>query len=148
MPAFPWLQEKGGEAQGPLGEGLAGRRGKVTTRRRLVLGKPISHICPTFAEAGGNVEASFPGSKQGQAQPQLHPGIFIFSVPNPESPLQAGQEWFLHDRSLPLSNTLLSNYPVYGRDKNAESQGSDLGAGSGSLPGWPHYESSEALRGG
>lgn len=31
-----------------------------------------------------------------------------------------------------------------------QSQGSDLGVGSGSLPGWPHYESSEALatRGG
>lgn len=27
-----------------------------------------------------------------------------------------------------------------------QSQGSDLGAGSGSLPGWPHYESSEALK--
>lgn len=113
---------------GPLGEGLTERRGAHAGRADrstppYLLQRKCSMFCPS----------SNPSSKQDQPQPQLYPGICI--LPKPEFPSQAGWAQFLNDRSRSLSCTFDFNFSSLWKRKNAESQVSDLGEGSGCLLG-------------
>lgn len=129
VPAFPWLQGKTGEARGPLGEGLAGRRGKVTTCMRLVLGKPTSHICPTFLRSQRKCGGILSWLQAGPGAASAPPWHLYFPCNNPETPPQAERVWFLHHRSLPLSNTFAFHLPSLWKGQKCKVKGQTWGWG-------------------
>lgn len=129
VPAFPWLQGKTGEARGPLGEGLAGRRGKVTTSRRLALGKPTSHICPTFLRSQRKCGGILSWLQAGPGAASAPPWHLYFPCNNPETPPQAERVWFLHHRSLPLSNTFAFHLPSLWKGQKCKVKGQTWGWG-------------------